>query len=253
MNMRLTSRSFLLYGATRAGGKAIALALAVALVGGLGGGLGDIAAAAEEAAPDEVRVMTFGDSLTAGYGLTRENGFAAQMSVWLQENGTPQGVPVRILNASVSGSTTAGGVRRLDWALADDPDAVIVELGGNDLLRGTDPAETRANLEAILSRAAAEDIEVLLVGLIAKDNYGPEYREAFNAIYPDLAEKYGTALQLDFFGALPEANADQLPYLQSDGTHPNAEGIAKVVADMGPRVQALISDVLEDRSAPVQN
>ncbi|MFX0544942.1 arylesterase [Roseovarius sp. S1116L3] len=245
MDMRLTFRSFLLYGAARAGGKAIALALAVAL--------GGTAATAEEAVPNEVRVMTFGDSLTAGYGLTRENGFAAQMSVWLKENGTPQGVPVRILNSSVSGSTTAGGVRRLDWALADDPDAMIVELGGNDLLRGTDPAETRANLETILSRAADEGIEVLLVGLIAKDNYGPEYREAFNAIYPDLAETYGTALQRDFFGALPEANADQLPYLQGDGTHPNAEGIAKVVADMGPRVQALISDVLEDRAAAVQN
>jgi len=242
--MRLTFGSFLQYGVGRAGGKAIALALAL--------GLGGIAAA-QEAAPQEVRVMTFGDSLTAGYGLGRQNGFAAQMSVWLQENGTPGGVPVRLLNASVSGSTTAGGVRRLNWAMGDDPDAMIVELGGNDLLRGTDPAETRANLDTILSRAAEDDIEVLLVGLIAKDNYGPEYREAFNAIFPDLAEKYGTALQLDFFGALPEKKADQLPYLQSDGTHPNAEGVAKVVADMGPRVQALIADVVKDRAAAVQN
>ncbi|MFD0858811.1 arylesterase [Roseovarius aquimarinus] len=205
--------------------------------------------AAEEAAPNEVRVMTFGDSLTAGYGLPREDGFAAQLSVWLRENGTPDGVPVRILNGSVSGSTTAGGVRRLDWALGDDPDAMILELGGNDLLRGTDPSETRANLDTILARATEEGIEVLLVGLVAKDNYGPEYREAFNSIFPDLAEKYDVPLQVDFFGALPEKSSDQVPYLQSDGTHPNARGIAEVVADMGPRVQALISDVLKDRAA----
>ncbi len=247
--MRLTLRGFFGYGAARLSGKAAGRLIALSLAIGLGG----VPAAAEEAAPKEVRVMTFGDSLTAGYGLTRENGFAAQMSVWLQENGTPQGLPVRILNASVSGSTTAGGVRRIDWALGDEPDAMIVELGGNDILRGTDPAETRANLDTILSRAAEEGIEVLLVGLIAKDNYGPEYRAAFNAIYPELAEKYGTALQVDFFGALPEANADQVPYLQSDGTHPNAEGIAIVVADMGPRIQDLISEVLMDRAEVVQN
>ncbi|MEI4261040.1 arylesterase [Roseovarius sp. D0-M9] len=249
MNIGLTLKGFLGYGAVRPSGKAASLAIVLSLALGLGGA----PATAEEETPGEVRVMAFGDSLTAGYGLDREDGFVAQMSVWLKENGTPQGVPVRLLNSSVSGSTTAGGVRRIDWALGDDPDAMIVELGGNDLLRGTDPSDTRANLETILSRAAEEDIEVLLVGLIAKDNYGPEYREAFNAIYPELAEEYGTLLQLDFFGALPEASADQVPYLQDDGTHPNADGIAKVVDDMGPRVQALISKVLENRDAEVQN
>jgi acyl-CoA thioesterase-1 len=239
MNMRLTINTLLQYGVTRAGGKAIAIALAL--------GLAAMPGAADEAPANEVRVMTFGDSLTAGYGLERENGFVAQMSVWLRENGTPEGVPVRLMNASVSGSTTAGGVRRIDWALDDAPDAMIVELGGNDLLRGIDPSETRANLDKILSRAAEEEIEVLLVGLIAKDNYGPEYRAAFNAIYPELAEEYGTLLMLDFFAALPENSGDQLPYLQNDGTHPNAQGIAKVVADMGPKVQALIAEVLEGR------
>ncbi|WP_324753531.1 arylesterase [Roseovarius sp. Pro17] len=232
-------RNLLEYGVLRTRGKTIALALALSL--------GGAAFAAEDAMPGEVRIMTFGDSLTAGYGLKRENGFVAQLSVWLRENGTPDGVPVRLLNSSVSGSTTAGGVRRIDWALGDTPDAMIVELGGNDLLRGVDPAETRANLDAILAKAAENDIEVLLVGLIAKDNYGPDYRAAFNAIYPDLAEKYGTLLELDFFGALPEANADQLPYLQADGTHPNTQGIALVVAGIGPKVQELIAESLADR------
>ncbi|WP_244512511.1 arylesterase [Roseovarius nanhaiticus] len=249
MNMRLLFGTCLQYGAARARSKPMIAALgAIALLLAAPN-----PAMTQEAQPGEVRVMLFGDSLTAGYGLKRENGFAAQMSTWLQQNGTPEGVPVRILNSSVSGSTTAGGVRRLDWALGDAPDAMVLELGGNDLLRGTDPSETRANLDTILARATDEEIEVLLVGLVAKDNYGPEYREAFNAIYPELAEKYGTLLQVDFFGALPEKNADQVPYLQSDGTHPNAEGIAKVVADMGPRVQALIERVLEDRAEAVQN
>ncbi|WP_238987530.1 arylesterase [Roseovarius dicentrarchi] len=197
-------------------------------------------------AADELRVMTFGDSLTAGYGLPRDEGFAAQLSVWLRENGTPNGVPVRLINASVSGSTTAGGVRRIDWALGDMPDAMIVELGGNDLLRGVDPAETRANLNTILSKAHENDIEVLLVGLIAKDNYGPDYRAAFNAIYPELAEKYGTLLMLDFFAALPQAMEAQAPYVQADGTHPNAKGVALIVADVGPKVQELIARSLEN-------
>ncbi|HEY9038608.1 MAG TPA: arylesterase [Roseovarius sp.] len=212
------------------------------LVAGLAGG----AVAAETAdAKQELRVMAFGDSLTAGYGLPRDDGFVAQLGVWLRENGTPGGVTVRLINASVSGSTAAGGVRRIDWALGDAPDAMIVELGGNDLLRGVDPAGTRANLERILSKAAEEDIEVLLVGLIAKDNYGPEYREAFNAIYPDLAEKYGTVLMRDFFAALPEAMDQQLPYIQADGTHPNAKGVALIVQDIGPKVQELIARSLE--------
>ena len=250
--MRLFLGPFQQYGATCVRNKAAGLLVAAAMLLGLGAAAGT-AQETGGTAPDEVRVMLFGDSLTAGYGLSRDNGFAAQLSTWLQENGTPGGVPVRILNASVSGSTTAGGVRRLDWSLADDPDAMIVQLGGNDLLRGLDPGEARKNLATILDRAKGEGIEVLLVGLIAKDNYGPDYRENFNAMYPDLAERYGTLLQRDYFAALPAASADQVPFLQSDGTHPNAEGVARVVADMGPRVQALISEVLEDRGASAGN
>lgn len=237
--MRLSVGYWVRYGVTHLGGKAIVALLLVAL-------LVARPAAAEEGAPGEVSVMTFGDSLTAGYGLKRDDGFVAQLSVWLQQNGTPQGVPVRLINASVSGSTTAGGVRRIDWALGDAPDAMIVELGGNDLLRGVDPAETRANLDKILSKAVEKDIEVLLVGLIAKDNYGPDYRAAFNAVYPDLAEQYGTLLMLDFFAALPEG-PDRPAYIQSDGTHPNAKGVARIVADIGPQVQELVARSIADR------
>ncbi len=238
--MRLSVRGWITYGAAALRGKALLAGLLVAVLTGC-------AAVADDNAPaaQELSVIAFGDSLTAGYGLPRNEGFVAQLSVWLSENGTPGGVPVRLINASVSGSTTAGGVRRIDWALGDAPDAMIVELGGNDLLRGVDPAETGANLEQILSKAAENDIEVLLVGLIAKDNYGPEYRAAFNAIYPDLAEKYGTLLMLDFFAALPQAMDERAPYIQTDGTHPNAKGVALIVQDIGPKVQDLIARSLE--------
>ncbi len=239
--MRLCIKNLFEYGVKGLRGKAIITALVAASL------VGAPALAQDTAVPGEVRVMAFGDSLTAGYGLQRQDGFVAQLSVWLRENGTSNGVPVRLMNGSVSGSTTAGGARRLDWALDDAPDALIVELGGNDLLRGVDPAETRANLDKILATAKQEGIEVLLVGLIAKDNYGPDFRAAFNAIYPDLAKKYGTLLELDFFAALPEKKADQIPYLQNDGTHPNAKGITLVVADIGPKVQELIAQVLQDR------
>lgn len=245
--MRLFTMDWLRYGAARPWDKATAqVAAAILLAFALMAPLG---AAAESAAPNELSVMTFGDSLTAGYGLTRDDGFVAQLSVWLRKHGTPDGVPVRLLNGSVSGSTTAGGVRRLDWSLGENPDALIVELGGNDLLRGVDPKETRANLEKILSAAKARHIEVLLVGLVAKDNYGPDYRTAFNAIYPDLAKEYGTLLERDFFTALPADDAVRVPYLQEGGVHPNAEGVAMIVDQIGPKVQELIARTLADRAA----
>lgn len=237
--MRLSLRGWITYGAARLRGKTLLPGLLVAAL--IGGGV----AAADT--KQEMSVMAFGDSLTAGYGLPRDEGFVAQLSVWLRENGTPNGVPVRLINASVSGGTTAGGARRIDWALGDAPDAIIVELGGNDLLRGIDPAETRANLDQILSKATDNKVEILLVGLIAKDNYGPEYRAAFNALYPELAQKYGTLLMLDFFAALPEAMGDLVPYVQADGTHPNAKGVALIVEDIGPKVQELLVRSLADK------
>lgn len=242
MNVRLLTRGLLKYGTAWARGKAALVLLLAITLGGAPAYADNASAVAEE-----VRVMTFGDSLTAGYGLKPEDGFLAQLGDWLRKHGTPDDSKVLFLNGSVSGSTTAGGVRRLDWALGDAPDAMIVELGGNDLLRGVDPAETRANLEKILARAKAEGIEVLLIGLIAGDNYGPEYRAAFNAIYPDLARTYGTLLEPDFFTALPSGAAGWAPYMQGDGTHPNAQGVALIVAEIGPKVQALIVETLRNR------
>lgn len=242
MNICLLTGGLLKYGAVPVRRKAAAVLLLALTLGGV---LGDAVDAS--AAPAEVRVMTFGDSLTAGYGLKREEGFIAQLGDWLDENGTPGGAEVLLLNGSVSGSTTAGGVRRLDWALGDAPDALILELGGNDLLRGVDPTETRANLDKILARAMDEGIAVLLIGLRAGDNYGPAYRAAFNALYSDLAETYGILLEPDFFAALPSGATGRAPYMQSDGTHPNSKGIALIVAAIGPKVQALIAETLENR------
>lgn len=238
--MRLSLRGWIRYGAAALRGKALVPVLLFGLL------FGGAAFAEDSQAPQELRVMAFGDSLMAGYGLAQRDGFIAQLGAWLIENGGSGAAPVRLINSSVSGSTTAGGLRRIDWALADSPDAMIIGLGGNDLLRGINPEDTRANLDGILSKADERGIEVLLVGLIARDNYGPEYNAAFNAIYPELAEEHGTLLMPDFFAALPNDPAKLAEYVQPDGTHPNARGVAVIVKDIGPKVQDLIMRSLED-------
>ena len=214
----------LAYGAGRAARKA-ALACALVLPG----------AAMAEA----VTVVALGDSLTAGYGLPQGQGFVPQLQAWLDENG----VDAVVENAGVSGDTTAGGLARLDWALSDEADAMIVALGGNDLLRALPVESSRANLDAILTRVADErGLPVLLVGLQAPGNYGPDYQRAFNAMYSDLAEAHGVARFESFLGPLtaemPIAQA-RARYLQGDGIHPNAEGVAVIVAAMGPAVADL--------------
>ncbi|MXU63833.1 arylesterase [Oceanomicrobium pacificus] len=187
------------------------------------------------------RVVILGDSLTQGFGLPPEDGFVPQLARWLNDNGAP---PATLVNAGVSGDTTAGGLSRLDWTLAEPVDAMVVELGGNDLLRGLDPAMSRANLDAILKRLEAEGIPVLLTGLPAPNNYGPEFADAFNAMFPELADAYGASLYPDFLAGIRNAAggdpAAARAYLQADGIHPNAEGVAKIVADIGPAVAALI-------------
>ena len=179
--------------------------------------------------------MALGDSLTAGYGLPPEQGFVPQLQAWL---GT-QGLDVTVENAGVSGDTTAGGLSRLDWSLTPETDALIVNLGGNDLLRGIDPANSAANLDRILSTAQARGLPVLLVGLKALNNYGPEFKAEFDAIYPALAAKYAVPLYPDYFGPL-KSSGDQTmalaKYMQADGIHPNAEGVARVIADLGPQI-----------------
>ncbi|MEO0381532.1 MAG: arylesterase, partial [Pseudomonadota bacterium] len=136
----------------------------------------------------EVTIAALGDSLTQGYGLAVQQGFVPQLEEWLQD----QGRDVAVINAGVSGDTTAGGLSRVDWTLTPEVDALIVTLGGNDLLRGIDPGVSRANLEGILSAATGAGVEVLLVGMQAPGNYGPDYKAAFDGMYPDLSAAYGT-------------------------------------------------------------
>lgn len=190
----------------------------------------------------ETVIAALGDSLTQGYGLVPEQGFVPQLEAWL----IAEGEDVRLINAGVSGDTTAGGLARVDWTLTDDVDAMIVALGGNDLLRAIPPEASRANLDGILKAASTRNIPVILIGLSAPGNYGPDYKTAFDAIYPELAEEYGALYVESFLGAL-QAEADQgaalRQFMQSDGIHPNADGVEKIVAALGPQVRALIAQV----------
>lgn len=185
--------------------------------------------------------MALGDSLTAGYGLPQDDGFVPQLQAWLDA----RGADAVVLNAGVSGDTTAGGASRLGWALSDDADALIVNLGGNDMLRGIDPAEARGNLDQILSQAKAKGLPVLLVGLRAPGNYGTDYKVAFDAIFPDLAAQYEAVFFLNYFIPLIDQNTALLDpaLMQLDGIHPNKRGVAVAVAALGPKVLELIARV----------
>jgi acyl-CoA thioesterase-1 len=180
------------------------------------------------------RIVVLGDSLTAGYGVKPEDGFVPLLQRWLYAQGSSG---YEVINMSVSGDTTEGGVARLEWALADGAAAVILELGANDMLRGVDPAVTRANLEAIVARLAARDIPVLLAGMRSAANFGPGYQAAFDAIYPDIAAKYETLLDPFFLEGL----IGKPGYFQDDGLHPNAAGNALIVERIGPLVLELIA------------
>lgn len=198
-----------------------------------------LATIAAPALAETLRIAALGDSLTQGYGLAQGEGLVPQLEAWLRARGHD----VTVLNAGVSGDTTAGGLSRLDWTLADEPDAMIVALGGNDLLRGLDPAVSRANLAAILERLNAEGIPALLVGLPAPGNYGPEFQQAFDAMYPDLAGAHGALLLRDLLAPLTAASETGVPpgdLMQADMIHPNAAGVALVVEQLGPAVEALI-------------
>ncbi|TQF77012.1 arylesterase [Elioraea sp. Yellowstone] len=180
----------------------------------------------------EIRILALGDSLVAGYGLARGEGFVAQLEAALRA----RGIPARVLDGGVSGDTTAGGLARLDWALAETPDAAIVALGGNDGLRAIDPAATYANLDAILTRLAARNIPVLLAGMLAPPNLGAEYGAAFRDAYERLARAHDVVFYpffLDGVAAEPALN-------QPDGIHPNARGVAVMVERILPAVERLI-------------
>ncbi len=188
---------------------------------------------------EPVTVVALGDSLTAGYGLPEGEGFVPQLQSWL----SAQGEEARLINAGVSGDTTAGGLSRLDWSLTPDTDALIVALGGNDLLRGLDPAITRANLDGILAKAQAQNLPVLLIGLPGPSNYGAEWKAQFDAIFPDLSHKYGTLMQPNFLAGLGGSELEAMrPFMQADGIHPSAEGVRRIVTNLGPSVQALIAE-----------
>lgn len=199
-----------------------------------------VLAFAGAARAEPVTIAALGDSLTQGYGLVEDQGFVPQLQRWLDANGAQ----ARLINAGVSGDTTAGGAARVAWTLTPDIDAMIVALGGNDLLRGIDPEVARANLDAILATAQAQNVPVLLIGMRAPGNYGPDYKAQFDAIYPDLAARYG-ALYLDsFFAGFGDAADDPakaVRLMQGDGIHPNADGVARIVAAVGPRVIELIA------------
>jgi acyl-CoA thioesterase I len=191
------------------------------------------------AAAEPVTIVALGDSLTQGYGLAPPDGFVPQMSRWLDEHGAE----VDLRNAGVSGDTTAGGLARVEWSLDETVDAMIVALGGNDLLRGLDPALSRENLQGILEIAEARELPVLLVGMTAPSNYGPEFKAEFDAMYPDLADAYDTLYFPEFLKGiadLPDRAQAVERYLQPDRIHPNAEGVARVVEAMGPAVLELV-------------
>ena len=188
---------------------------------------------------EDVVVAALGDSLTQGYGLAQPDGFVPQLQSWLVD----QGLAVRLVNAGVSGDTTAGGLARVGWTLTEEVDALIVTLGGNDLLRGIDPSVTRANLDGILSAARDADVDVLLVGMQAPGNFGPAYKQEFDAIYPELAKTYGALYAESFFEGFGDAADDPAlarVYMQPDGIHPNVKGVKRIVEALGPDVAALI-------------
>ncbi len=206
------------YGASQWRAKAVAALLWLA------------SAAAASAAP--VRLLIFGDSLAAGYGLPHDQGFQAVLASALKASGRD----VVILDGAVSGDTTAGGRARIDWALTDAPDAAIVELGGNDALRALDPGQMQANLAAILDTLTSHHVKVLLEGMEAPRNLGPDYATSFHAAFAALGARPGILFDPFFLAGVATVPALNQP----DGIHPNAKGEQRVVAHVLPKVEALV-------------
>jgi len=187
-----------------------------------------------------IRMVVLGDSLSAGLGLPEAAAFPARLQKQLKSNG----IAVEVNNAGVSGDTSSGGRDRLDWSVPEGTDAVIVELGANDALRGTDPKVTRSALADILTRLKARGIAVLLCGMVAPPNYGSDYAARFNAIYPDLATSFGVPLYPFFLqGVAADAALNQ-----ADGMHPTAEGVDVIVKNMLPAVEAFVRAIQGQRS-----
>ena len=185
----------------------------------------------------DTKILALGDSLTAGYGLKQGEGFADQLQTAFRKMGRP----VTVINGGVSGDTSAGGLARIDWALGDQPQVVIVELGANDMLRGVSPGSTKANLAAIIEKAKASGARVLLCGMKAQRNLGADYVAQFDAIYPDLAKQENVTLYPFFMDGIirPDGTADQA-LLQGDGLHPTEAGAALIVQRMMPVLLPLV-------------
>jgi acyl-CoA thioesterase-1 len=187
-----------------------------------------------------IKMVVLGDSLSAGLGLSASAAFPQR----LQKSLKSKGMTVDMINAGVSGDTSSGGRDRLDWSVPEGTEAVIVELGANDALRGTDPAVTRAALSDILTRLKARGVAVLLCGMVAPPNYGSDYSARFNAIYPDLARSLGVPLYPFFL----EGIAADARLNQADGMHPTAEGVDVIVKNILPTVQAFLGTISRQRS-----
>ena len=209
------------------------VACQIAIVAVLGAGLGANGQAQPAAAPSPLKIVALGDSLTAGYGLPDKDGFVPRLQADLIE----KGIAAEVANAGVSGDTSSDGLARLDWSVPQDTAAVIVELGANDMLRGIRPQTTRDALDAILRRLTARHIAVLLCGMRAAPNLGPDYGKTFEAIYPDLAAKYGVLLYPFFLDGV----AGNLKLVQPDGMHPNPAGVGIIVERILPKVEELVS------------
>ena len=188
-----------------------------------------------------IKIVAFGDSLTAGYMLPQSEAFPVQLERALKARGHV----IEVINAGVSGDTTGGGLERFDWAVPEGTEAVILELGANDALRGISPAKARANMEKILGLLKARGIEVLVAGMAAPRNWGEDYVKSFDAIYPELARQSG-AIHYPFFldgvALKPELNL-------GDGLHPTGKGVAVIVGNILPAVESLIERVKARRTA----
>jgi acyl-CoA thioesterase-1 len=199
-----------------------------------------LAQAPASAAIKPIKMVVLGDSLSAGLGLSASAAFPARLQEALKSNG----IVVDMTNAGVSGDTSSGGRDRLDWSVPEGTEAVIVELGANDALRGIDPAVTRAALTDIVTRLKARKIAVFLCGMLAPPNYGSDYSARFNAVYPDLAKAFGLPLYPFFLaGVATEAKLNQ-----ADGLHPTAEGVDVIVKNILPAVEAFLGAISGQRS-----
>lgn len=181
---------------------------------------------------DTKLIVAFGDSLFAGYGMPQGQGFAPALERAL----TAEGVPAKVVNAGVSGDTTAGGLQRLAFVLDGlerKPDLVILGLGANDMLRGLDPDQARANLDAMLAELKSRKIDAVLTGMLTAPNLGPDYAAKFNPIYPALARKYDVPLYPFFLDGVTGRSELVLP----DGLHPNEKGVAEIVRRILPTVE----------------